>query len=508
MSAGPAADGWPAERIFEGSSGGYAYDDLIFMPGHIAFGPEAIELSTKLTRNLTVNTPLVSSPIDTVTETDMAIALALHGGIGVIHCNQSIAEQEKMVGQVKRSQNGFIMDPYVLGPANTVADVDRIKAKEGFSGVPITDNGQLSGKLIGMVSSRDIDCVEDRKTKLELVMTRKLVMGYEPIALNEAHMKLQKEKKGKLPIVTDDGNLVALISLADLKKDRDYPFSSKDHNKQLMCGAAVAVNERIPDDIERARRLIGAGADVIVLDSDQGDSVYQIDFLKKLKTEFPNVDVIAGNVLSCRQAKALCDAGADAIKIGPGAHAVSSTGDGFAVGRPQATAVYEIAKYTRDNYGVPTIADGPIANPGQMTKALALGASTIMIGYLFSGTQEAPGNYYYDNGTRVKVCRGSRSMQAISREKNIAPLAVSGAVIDKGSVKDSVPYMLQSIRNGIYEMGFKSISEVHNGLHMGQVRMECRSAAAQKEGGATDLRRVGAQTRVSTGPVSITMLNH
>jgi len=505
-----AEDGWPAERIFDGSSSGFAYDDLIFMPGHISFGSENIELSTKLTRNLSVNTPLISSPMDTVTETEMAVTLALVGGIGIIHCNQSIAEQEKMVSQVKRYQNGFIMDPYVLGPSNSVADVDKIKASEGFSGVPITDNGQLGGKLIGMVTSRDIDCVEDRRTKIEQVMTKqtKLVIGYEPITLREASQKLQKEKKGKLPIVNEDMELVALISLTDLKKDRDYPLSSKDPNKQLLVGAAVSVSEYVPDDIERARRLIASGADVICLDSEQGDSIYQIDFLKKLKSEFPNVDVIAGNVLSCRQAKALCDAGADAIKVGPGAHIMPSSGDGFAVGRPQATAVYEIAKYARENYGVPAIADGPISHPGQMMKAVALGASTIMISSLFSGTQEAPGDYYYDGGTRVKVCRGTRSVSAINRKDTISPLGVRGAVIDKGSVKDSVPYMLQTIRNGMYEMGFKTIAEVHNGIYNGEVRMECRSAAAQKEGGQLDLRRVGAQTRVSTGPVSITMLDY
>jgi IMP dehydrogenase len=503
-----AGDGWPGERIFDGSSAGLAYDDLIFMPGHISFSAESIELATKLTRNLSINTPLVSCPMDTVTETEMAIALALVGGIGIIHCNQSIEEQEKMVGQVKRYQNGFIMDPYVLGPTNTVADVDRIKASEGFSGVPITDNGQLGGKLIGMVTSRDIHCIEDRRTRVDQVMTRKLVIGYEPITLREANLKLQQEKKGKLPIVNEDMELVALISLTDLKKDRDYPLSSKDPNKQLLCGAAVAVNENNPDDIERARRLIGAGADVICLDSEQGDTVYQIDFLKKLKAEFPNVDVIGGNVLSCRQAKALCDAGADAIKAGPGTHVVGSSGDASAVGRPQATAVYEIAKYSRDNYGVPTIADGPIANPGQLVKAVALGASSVMISSLFSGTQEAPGDYYYDNGTRVKVCRGTRSVQALSKKDIIAPCGISGAVMDKGSVKDTVPYILHSLRNGLYEMGFKNIPETHNGLYSGEVRMEVRSAAAQKEGGVLDMKRAGAQTRVSTGPVLITMLNY
>jgi len=503
-----AADGWPCDQIFDASSSGLAYDDLIFMPGHISFGADKIDLATKLTRNLSVNTPLVSSPMDTVTESEMAIALALVGGIGIIHCNQSIDEQEKMVGQVKRYQNGFIMDPYVLGPGNTVADVDRIKASEGFSGVPITDNGQLGGKLIGMVTSRDIDCIEDRRTKVEQVMTKKLIIGYEPITLKDANQKLLQEKKGKLPIVNEDMELVALISLTDMKKDRDNPMSSKDPNKQLLCGAAVAVNEHNPDDIERARRLIGAGADVICLDSEQGDTIYQLEFLKKLKAEFPNVDVIAGNVLSCRQAKALCDAGADAIKVGPGSHVVGSSADGSAVGRPQATAVYEISKYARENYGVPTIADGPISNPGQMVKAIALGASSVLLSSLLSGTQEAPGDYYYEKGTRVKVCRGTRSVQAISRKDTISPCGVSGAVLDKGSVKDSVPYMLQALRNGLYEMGFKSIPEVQNGLYNGEVRMEIRSAAAQKEGGVMDWRRAGAQTRVSTGPVSITLLGN
>lgn len=492
-------DGLKAEEIFDGAHG-YAYDDLIFLPGHISFSIDEVDLASRVTRNITLRTPIMSSPMDTVTEAPMAIALALLGGVGIIHANQSIESQSKMISEVKRYENGFIMDPYVLGPQNTVADVDMIKEKYGYSSIPITENGQLGGVLVGIITSRDIDMIKDRSIKVVDVMSTDLTLGYEPITLTEANKLLQTSKVGKLPIVNKDHELVALISRNDLKKNRSYPLATKDQNKQLRVAAAVPIVEG-QDEWARAEAMVAVGADIICLDSEQGDSDIQIKFLKKFKHYYPTVDVVAGNVVSCRQCKPLLDAGADAIRVGMGASSVGMSGNVSAIGRPQATAVYNIAKYARQNYGVPVIADGGIGNSGQLMKALSLGAGSVICGAMFAGTEESPGDYFYHEGMRVKSFRGMRSIPMKRSEKSTyhshdtcpqtsnVRLGVSAAVVDKGSVHNLVPYVIQGVKHGMQDLGIKNCAQLHDALYAGTIRMECRSASAQKEGAVHDLKR-------------------
>jgi len=515
-------DGRKAEDVFDGGHG-YAYDDIIFLPGYINFGIEDVELTSKVTKNIFLRTPVMSSPMDTVTEVSMAIALALLGGMGIIHANQDIASQVEMVSKVKRYENGFIMDPFVLGPHNTVAEIDAIKAKHGYSSIPITENGKLGGVLVGIVTSRDMDMIKDRSKRLVDIMSSDLVIGYEPITLTEANRLLQTSKVGKLPIVNKDRELVAMISRNDLMKNRSYPNATKDHNKQLRVAAAVPIIEG-QDEWDRASALVAVGADIICLDSEQGDSDHQLRFLKQFKRQFPNVDVIAGNVVSCRQAKPLLDAGADAIRVGMGASSVGTSGEVSAVGRPQATAVYAIAKYARQNYGVPTIADGGISNSGQLLKALGLGASSVICGSMFAGTEESPGDYFYHEGMRVKSFRGMRTApmrrnsassgdghgHAIS---NTMRLGVSAAVVDKGSVQNLIPYILMGVKHGLQDLGIKKIGELHEKLYAGDMKMECRSSSAQKEGAVHDLKRVPnpnprSPFRGPNGAVSVATINN
>lgn len=517
-------DGWTAEKVFETSSGGYSYDDLFLMPGHIDFKVDEVDLSSRITRSIVLKTPLVGSPMDTVTESSMCIALALLGGIGFVHSNMSVERQVEEVTRVKRYENGFIMDPYVLGPNNTIEDVLRIKEAEGFSTVPITENGQLGGKVVGIVTSRDIDLEPEKKTRLAEVMTRKLVLGYEPITLKEANEKLQESKMGKLPIVNEEMELVALISQRDLEKNRQYPLASKDPNKQLMVGAAVSVgNDESQTEAawNRAVALIGAGVDVLLLDSNQGDSVYQIELLKRLKAQYQTTEVIAGNVVSCRQAKVLLDCGCDALRVGMSCSSVGITGEVSGVGRPQATAVYQIAKYARESYGVPVMADGAISTPGRLLKALALGASTVMVGSMLAGTEEAPGQYYYHDGARVKAFRSMLSAEATSSAKGVGkggttrtafspedqelpyvPQGVSGAMLEKGSVKQWVPYVSQGVKQGLQDLGFQNVEDLHKGLYNGQLRMEVCSVFSETEANVRDMMRQTVAGRAAPNAIA------
>ncbi|EPR64406.1 IMPDH [Toxoplasma gondii RUB] len=541
------ADGWDAEKIFNTTVFGFTYDDLILMPGHIDFGVNDVDLSTRITRNLHVRTPIVSSPMDTVTEHRMAIGCALMGGMGVIHNNMETARQVAEVQKVKRYENGFILDPFVLRPSDSVADVYRIKEKYGYSSVPITDTGMLGGKLLGIVTSRDIDFLTDVHTPLSEVMTSDLVVGHEPVQLAEANELLRESKKGKLPIVNDNFELVALISRNDLKKNREFPLASKDSNKQLLVGAAVSTK---PHDIERAKALQEAGADVLVVDSSQGDSIYQVDLVKRLKAAFPELQIIGGNVVTARQAKSLIDAGVDGLRIGMGSGSICTTQVVCAVGRAQATAVYHVCKYAREHGDVPCIADGGIQNSGHVMKALALGANAVMMGSMLAGTEEAPGEYYFHNGVRVKTYRGMGSLDAMragtrrtaspparglrspeaspstaassggasraSALSEASPSAkseasrtststgsaaryfaenqtirvaqgVSGCVVDKGTVMQLIPYVIQGVKHGMQDIGARTLRDLHAQLVGGELRFDVRSGAAQREGDVHDL---------------------
>jgi IMP dehydrogenase len=485
-------DGFSAEEIFTTPTG-YAYNDFIILPGFIDFAPDDVSLETNLTRNIKLKSPLVSSPMDTVTESEMAIALALWGGIGIVHYNNTIEQQADLVSRVKRYENGFINKPMVLSPQHKISDIDMIKARYNFSGIPITENGKLNSKLVGIVTNRDIDFEKDRTKSLSEVMTKDLLTAKEGITLTEANNILRTSKKGKLPIIDSDGKLVALLSRSDLLKNREFPLATKDEKKQLRVGAAISTKD---ESKERLAALSEAGVDVVVIDSAQGNSIYQIEMIKYIKKNYPDIDIIGGNVVTEEQCEMLIKAGADALRIGMGPGSICTTQTTMAVGRPQATAVYRTARYS-NKQGVPVIADGGIANIGHISKALALGASTAMMGSMFAGTNEAPGEYFYDNGVRLKKYRGMASMEAMEAGGNkryfaedakiIVAQGVSGAVMDKGSMNDYAPYLLQGLKHSFQDIGLKSIKTLHERLYTGELRFEIRSAMAQREGHVHDM---------------------
>lgn len=485
-------DGMIARELFKARQS-MTYDDLILLPGHIAFGPQDVTLKTRLTRDLELSNPLTSSPMDTVTESELAISLALLGGIGFIHYNNTIEEQAGLVRRVKRFENGFITDPMVLGPENTIEDIDRIHREQGFTGIPITDTGDLGGKLIGIVTNRDIDFEPNRGRSLREVMTTELVTAPRGVTLPEANEILRDSKKGKLPIVDEQGRLVSLVSRTDLKKNRDYPDSAKNQNKQLMCGAALSTK---PEDRERLVALVDAGVDVIVIDSAQGDSVYQIDMIRHVKDNYPDLQVIGGNVVTQKQCMSLINAGADGIRVGMGPGSICTTQQTMAVGRGQAAAVYSCALACNE-HNVPVIADGGLGDIGDIVKALALGASAVMMGRMFAGTTEAPGDYYYSNGVRLKKYRGMASIEAMEKgggkryfaeeEQIRVSQGVSGLVVDKGSVMNLVPYLLQGLRHSFQDIGVKGIKALHEELYGDELFFEVRTMSAQREGGVHHL---------------------
>lgn len=476
----------------------YTYDDLILMPGHISFGLNDVNISSSLTRNITLQAPFVSSPMDTVTEHRMAINMALLGGIGIIHSNMSAEEQAAEVRKVKKYKNGFITDPVCLSPDHTVEDVLRTKARLGFSSFPITQDGKMGGKLLGIISNRDTSFIEDPTIPIREFMTPRenLVVAKEGVRLEEANEILKVSKKGKLPVVNENDELVALIARTDIQKQRDNPLASKDKaNKQLFVGASIGTR---PEDRDRAKLLVEAGVDVIVVDSSQGDSIYQHDTIRFLKDNFPRVDVIGGNVVTPSQALHLIQAGVDGLRVGMGIGSICTTQEVCAVGRAQASAVYHVAKFAR-RYGIPVIADGGIKSTGQITKALCLGAGCVMMGSMLAGTDESPGEYFYQDGVRLKRYRGMGSLEAMqkggekryvwddSRSAIKVAQGVSGAVQDKGTLRRYIPYLMQGVRHGLQDAGLRSVQDAQEKLYQDKLRFEVRSPAAQNEGGVHGL---------------------
>ena len=439
---------------------GITFDDVLLVPQYSEVTPNMIDLTTHLTKKIQLNIPMMSAGMDTVTEHRMAIAIARQGGIGIIHKNMSIEAQAEEVDKVKRSEYGVITDPFYLSPEHTLEDANALMAKFRISGVPITEGR----KLVGIITNRDLKFEEDFSRKIREVMTSKnLVTAKEGVTLAEAKKILAKARVEKLPIVDDDFNLKGLITIKDIEKQIKYPLSAKDEQGRLLCGAAVGITKNVMD---RVTALVNAKVDCIVIDSAHGHSKNIITTLKEIKAAYPDLQVIVGNVATGEATKALIEAGADAVKIGIGPGSICTTRVVACIGGPQVSAVmdcYEAAK----PYGVPIIADGGIKYSGDMTKALAAGASVCMMGSMFAGCDEAPGEFELYQGRKYKVYRGMGSIAAMengskdryfqTEAKKLVPEGVEGRVAYKGTVEDTIFQLVGGIRSGMGYCGAKNI---------------------------------------------------
>jgi len=499
-------DGLSAQQLIDSkANGGLTYNDFLVLPGYIGFPANAVTLDTPITKRITLKTPFVSSPMDTVTEHNMAIHMALLGGLGVIHHNCSVEDQAEFVRKVKRFENGFILDPIVISPTTTVGEVRALKERWGFGGFPVTENGKLRSKLVGIVTNRDIQFHPSLSAPVTEAMSTDLVTGKTGITLEDANDILRRSKKGKLPIVDESGNLISLLSRSDLMKNHNYPLASKlPQSKQLIAAAAIGTR---PDDKNRLQKLVEAGLDIVILDSSQGNSMYQIEMIKYIKEKFPGLDVIGGNVVTKEQAASLIAAGVDGLRIGMGSGSACITQEVMAVGRPQATSVYNVSQFAA-RFGVPCIADGGIQNVGHIVKGLAMGASTVMMGGLLAGCSESPGESFVSrSGQLVKAYRGMGSIDAMEDkgasvgtgkdakatsagtaryfsegDKVLVAQGVSGSVLDRGSVTKFVPYLMAGLQHSLQDMGITSVSELRQKVREGDVRFELRTVSAQAEG--------------------------
>ncbi len=439
---------------------GITFDDVLLIPQYSEVTPNQIDISTDLTRTIRLNIPMMSAGMDTVTEHRMAIAMARQGGIGIIHKNMTIEDQAEEVDMVKRSENGVITDPFFLSPDHTLGDANALMSKYRISGVPVTEGR----KLVGIITNRDLQFQTDMTKPIREQMTSEgLITAKEGVTLKEAEEILGRARKEKLPIVDDEGNLKGLITIKDIEKQIKYPFSAKDSQGRLLCGAAVGITKNV---MERVEALFRAHVDVIVVDSAHGHSRNIIDTCKEIKGAFPDLQLIAGNVATGEGTAALFDAGVDCVKVGIGPGSICTTRVVAGIGVPQITAVmdcYETAK----KYGKPIIADGGIQYSGDMTKALAAGANVCMMGSIFAGCDEAPGSFELYQGRKFKVYRGMGSisaMEAGSKDryfqtdaKKLVPEGVEGRVPYKGSVEDTVFQLVGGIRSGMGYCGAKTI---------------------------------------------------
>jgi len=398
---------------------------------------------------------------------------------------------------VKKFRSGFITDPICIEPTMLLPDLDKLCKTCGFTGFPVTQDGKMGSRLLGLVTKRDADFVQERNAiRVNSIMTKveDLVVAGEGICLSEANALIQSSKKGKLPVVTKCGRIVALVARTDLNKHAEFPLATKDARGALVVAASVSTRA---SDQDRVAALAAAGVDAIVVDSSQGDSTFQHEMIRWIKQEHPGIQIVGGNVVTKRQAKHLLDLGVDGLRVGMGIGSICTTQEVCACGRAQASAVYNVSKLAR-LYGVPVIADGGIASPGHVVKALCLGAGSAMCGSLLAGTEESPGDYFFnDTGLRLKRYRGMGSVDAMkqgSSERYFGQgstikvaQGVSGTVQDKGSVHQYVPYMVQGMKHGFQDIGAKSIQDLRKMLYDGKLRFEIRSAAAQREGGVHGL---------------------
>ena len=443
---------------------GLTFDDVLLVPAESDVLPADVDLSTNITKKIKLNLPVMSAAMDTVTEYRMAIAIAREGGIGVIHKNMSIDDQAEQVDLVKRSENGVITKPFFLKAGHSLGDADALMAKFRISGVPIVDD---NGKLIGIITNRDMKFESDMSRLIEEVMTKDgLVTGKVGTTLEEAKAILQKHRIEKLPIVDDENRLKGLITIKDIEKVIKYPNSAKDSSGRLLCAAAIGATK---DVLDRAGALIEAGADILVLDSAHGHSANIMKSVARVKEAFPDIQLIAGNVATPEATEALIKAGADCVKVGIGPGAICTTRVVAGIGVPQITAVLQCAAMG-DKYGIPVIADGGIKYSGDIVKALAAGARVVMMGSMLAGCEEAPGDTEVYQGRQFKVYRGMGSLGAMQKgskdryfqenNKKLVPEGVEGRVPFRGPASDTVYQMMGGLRSGMGYCGAHNIEEL------------------------------------------------
>lgn len=445
------------------SKEGLTFDDVLLVPGRSEVIPKDVDVSTRLTRNITLEVPVMSAGMDTVTETRMAIAVAREGGIGIIHKNMSIEEQARMVDRVKRSEHGVITDPFFLAPDNKIQDALDIMEHYRISGVPITEGR----KLVGIITNRDIRFETNFEQPIKNVMTsEKLVTAPVGTSMNEAMEILRKYKIEKLPLVDDDYNLMGLITIKDIEKTYKYPHAAKDFRGRLLVGAAVGIAR---DTFDRVEALLKAGVDVLVVDTAHGHSVAVVETVAAIKKRYPDIELIAGNVATAEATEELIKAGADAIKVGIGPGSICTTRVVAGIGVPQITAVNDCAA-AASQYNVPIIADGGIKYSGDIAKAIAAGADVVMLGNLFAGTEESPGEVVILQGRSYKVYRGMGSLGAMTQgssdryfqedAQKLVPEGIEGRVPYKGYVAETIFQLIGGLKAGMGYCGVKNIEEM------------------------------------------------
>lgn len=443
---------------------GLTFDDLLLVPGPSEVLPNEVEVETRLTKKIKLNIPLMSASMDTVTESRMAIAMARQGGIGIIHKNMSIEEQAREVDRVKRSEHGVITDPFFLHPYNTLADALEIMSNYRISGVPIVDDDMY---LKGILTNRDVRFQEDPSVIIDDIMTKDgLIVGHVGISMTDAVKKMESGKVEKLPIVDDDFKLKGLITIKDIEKTRQYPNSARDEHDRLLVGAGVGITS---DMMERVDALVEAKVDVIALDTAHGHSKGVMDAVRKIKAKYPDLQVIAGNVATGQATKDLIEAGVDCVKVGIGPGSICTTRVVTGVGVPQISAIIDCYNAAKE-YDIPIIADGGIKYSGDITKALACGASVVMAGSLFAGTEESPGETIMFEGKQFKEYRGMGSLAAMKSgssdryfqndTKKYVPEGVEGRVAYKGSVGDVIYQLLGGLRSGMGYVGAQNLVEL------------------------------------------------
>ncbi len=443
---------------------GLTFDDVLLIPQKSEVTPNMVDLSTHLTKRIKLNIPFMSSAMDTVTEASMAIAIAREGGIGIIHKNMTIEEQAAEVDKVKRSENGVIANPFSLSADHTLKDADDLMGRYKISGVPICDENNV---LVGIITNRDLRFEEDFTKKIDDVMTKEnLITAPVGTTLKEAQAILSTHKIEKLPIVDEENHLKGLITIKDIEKAIRYPNSARDKDGRLLAGAAIGVTD---DCLDRVAALVGAGVDVVCLDSAHGHSMNIMNKVREIKKAYPDLQVIAGNIATAEAAKALIEAGADCIKVGIGPGSICTTRIIAGIGVPQITAIYDVSEVAK-KYGIPVIADGGIKYSGDCVKAIAAGADVVMMGSLLAGCDESPGEFEIYQGRRFKVYRGMGSLAAMEKgskdryfqvgSKKLVPEGVEGRVPYKGPLSDTIFQLIGGMRSGMGYCGTPTIPDL------------------------------------------------